>query len=166
VLGISLGLAVQVVAAATGLSALAAGSAALYHALRWAGVGYMAYLAWCAWAESAAVSGAEEVAQPAARRAFRRGLISNLLNPKALVFYMLVVGQFTRADAGPLWGQILILGGLHVAIAFAVHGAIVLLGARIGGHLGRWRHAVPVRAGFALALLAVAVWVAVTTAGR
>lgn len=162
VAGITLGLAVQVIAAATGLSAIAAQSALLYDLLRWAGIAFMLYLAWAAWAES----GDEEISRAASERSFRRGLVSNLLNPKALVFYMVVVGQFTRATAGPIWAQILILGGLHVLVALIVHSAIVLLGASIGNRLDRWRRSVPVRVFFAVTLAAMALWIALTTGRR
>ncbi|MBL3705148.1 LysE family translocator [Sulfitobacter sp. BDSS02] len=158
VLGITIGLSVQVVAAATGLSAIAAASDWLYHLLRWAGVGYMVYLAWCAWAESA-----EGVPPIRDENAFRRGLISNLLNPKALVFYMVVIGQFTSPQAGPIWLQTLLLGGLHVLTALIVHSAIVLLGAMIGTRLASWQSSVPVRLAFALSLLAIAIWIAIST---
>ncbi|MBF9034888.1 LysE family transporter [Rhodobacterales bacterium HKCCE2091] len=159
VLGITVGLSVQVLAAATGLSALAAGWGALYDLLRWAGVAYMLYLAWCAWAESAE----NAPAQVAGESSFRRGLISNVLNPKALVFYVAVVGQFTEPSAGGVWFQILVLGAFHIFIAFAVHSGIVLLGAAVGERIERWRRAVPVRLTFALALVVVAVWIGVST---
>ncbi|MBF9030824.1 LysE family transporter [Rhodobacterales bacterium HKCCE3408] len=158
VAGITVGLAVQVLAAATGLSAVAAGAPVLFHALRWAGVAYMVWLAWCAWAESA-----ENAPSVGGAQSFRRGLVSNVLNPKALVFYVVAVGQFADPAAGPLWAQILVLGGLHVLVAFSVHSAIVLAGAAAGDRIDRWRRAVVVRAGFALALLGVAIWVAVAT---
>lgn len=162
VAGITLGLALQVVFAASGLSALAAGSAVLYQALRWSGVAFMLYLAWCAWAETAE----NAPARMQGEAAFRRGLVSNLLNPKALVFYMVVVGQFTRAEAGPIWAQILLLGSLHVAIALAVHTLIVLFGARLGARIAGWQGSVPVRLGFALMLAAIAGWIAFSTGSR
>ncbi len=159
VAGITLGLSLQVLAAATGLSALAGQVPVLYQGLRWAGVAYMVWLAWLAWAETAENS----PVRSAEGASFRRGVIANLLNPKALVFYVAVIGQFLSPEAGSVWLQILILGLLHVLIALAVHTAIVVAGAGLGDRLDRWRAAVPVRAGFALALLALAVWIAIGT---
>ena len=125
VAGITLGLTVQVIAAATGLSALTDRFPALYQLLRWSGVAFMVYLAWTAWAEGASV----EDTPLSARRAFRRGFVSNVLNPKALVFYVVVIGQFIAPEAAPVWLQTVTLGAIHVAIAAAVHSAIVMLGA-------------------------------------
>ncbi len=159
VAGITAGLALQVLAATVGLSALAGQSAWIYNVLRWSGVAYMVWLAWAAWAETAE----DASGQLDEGSAFRRGFVANVLNPKALVFYVAVIGQFVAPAAGAIWAQILILGGIHVAIAAAVHGSIVYAGTGFGRSLKRWQNSVPVRAGFALALLAMAVWVAITT---
>ncbi len=159
VVGITLGLAAQVFAAATGLSALAAGSEMLFQGLRWAGVGFMLYLAWRAWvetAENAPVSLDHSTS-------FRRGFVSNLLNPKALVFYMVVVGQFTAPDLGPIWIQILILGSIHLLIAAIVHTLLVILGSAIGDIFDEWRSKTSVRLLFSFTLAGIAVWIAFST---
>lgn len=159
VLGITLGLAVQVVAAATGLAAIAGQSDIVFQALRWSGVGFMIYLAWRAWVETA------ENAPTSSdlNASFRRGLVSNLLNPKALVFYMVVVGQFTAPEQGAIWLQILALGGIHLLIAALVHTLIVVLGSTVGNLFDEWRSKTGVRLGFSLALAAIAVWIAFST---
>lgn len=159
VAGITLGLAVQVLAAATGLAALISGFPILYEGLRLAGVLFMLWLAWQAYVETGS-------AVPAAglrEKGFRRGLIANLLNPKALVFYVIVIGQFTQPDAGAVWGQILILGGIHLAIAMIVHVAIVILGAQAGERLEHWRTSLSARLFFSLSLVAIAIWIAYST---
>ncbi|WIV49546.1 LysE family translocator [Marivivens sp. LCG002] len=159
VLGITLGLAVQVVAAATGLAAIAGQSDIVFQALRWSGVGFMLYLAWRAWVETAE----NAPASSDLNASFRRGLVSNLLNPKALVFYMVVVGQFTAPEQGAIWLQILALGGIHLLIAAFVHTLIVVLGSTIGNLFDEWRSKASVRLGFSLALAAIAVWIAFST---
>lgn len=159
VAGITLGLAVQVLAAATGLAAVISGFPVLYDGLRWAGVLFMLWLAWQAYIEAGS-------AVPAAglhEKGFRRGLIANLLNPKALVFYVVVIGQFTAPAAGAVWGQILFLGGLHLAIAALVHIAIVAVGAQAGERLEQWRTSLSARLFFSLSLVAIAVWIAWST---
>ena len=40
--------------------------------------------------------------------AFRRGLITNLLNPKAAVFYVAVLPEFIQVDGGPVVLQTLL----------------------------------------------------------
>lgn len=159
VLGVTLGLALQVVAAIIGLSAVLASSLVLYEALRWAGVAFMVYLAWESWTESRDPA----PAQVAGYGNFKHGLIANLLNPKALIFYIAVVGQFADPVRGSLELQILVLGAIHIAMATLVHLAIIALGTRLGVALERWRTSLPVRVSFAIALLLIAVWLAVST---
>ncbi|KCZ46204.1 LysE family translocator [Hyphomonas pacifica] len=159
VVGVTIGLFVQILAAATGLSAALSEMPVLYEGLRWAGVAFMLYLAVEAWRDTG-------IASPLQRDSyagFRRGLIANLLNPKALVFYLVIVGQFANEAYGPLWMQIILLGLIHLAVAVTVHVAIVLAGDRLGATLERYRKDVWVRGAFALTLASIAVWIAFST---
>ncbi len=159
VAGVTLGLAIQLVAAATGLSTLLAEMPVVYEALRWAGVAFMVYLAFEAWRNTGSASPLSR--NPSA--GFWRGLVANVLNPKALVFYLVVVGQFADAHAGPIWLQIVGLGLIHLAMATTIHLSIVLAGDRFGQKLEAYRTAPIVRGTFAVMLLGIAVWIAVST---
>ena len=159
VAGITLGLAAQLVAAATGLSALLAGMPMLYDTLRWAGVAFMVYLAVEAWRDTGSVSPLNR----SKAAGFWRGLAANLLNPKALVFYLVVVGQFASDTAGPIWLQIVALGVIHLVVATTIHTSIVLAGSRFGQKLEAYRTAPLLRGTFAIMLLGIAVWIAVST---
>ena len=159
VAGITLGLALQVIAAATGFAALIASFPALYHLLRWAGVIFMLWLAWLAYAENASPVPATGLNE----KGFRRGLIANLLNPKALVFYVVVNGHFSDRLVGYLWWQLLLLGSIHLAIALTVHTAIVISGASLGAQLEKWRKSLAARLIFAFSLAAIAIWIAIST---
>ena len=159
VTGVTLGLAIQVMAAAVGLSALIAGFPIIYESLRWAGVIFMLWLAWDAFFETAPTTIDKETYD----KGFRRGLIANLLNPKALVFYVAIIGQFTDLSFGAVWWQIIILGSLHLCIAIAVHLAIVILGAKLGDVFEQWRTSLIARLIFAVSLIAIAVWIGVST---
>ena len=159
VAGISLGLTVQLLAAATGLSALLHDLPILYEILRWAGVAFMVFLAVEAWRDTGSVS----LLKRNHAAGFWRGLIANLLNPKALVFYLVVVGQFADDQAGPIWFQIVSLGFIHLAIATGIHTLIVFAGARFGRELETYRAAPAVRASFAILLLGIAAWIAFST---
>ena len=160
VAGITLGLAVQLIAAATGLSALLASSVFLYEGLRWAGVAFMLYLAFEAFRDDG--SAAPVLANKLA--GFRRGLIANILNPKALVFYLVVVGQFAKPEAGHVWVQIMALGFIHILVSVIVHTSIVLAGSGMGSIFEKWRTSFAVRISFALALAVIALWIAMSTA--
>lgn len=165
VAGIALGLALVGLAAAFGLAAIAAAEPLVMQGLTLAGVAYLVWLAWEAWrdADAADEDGAE--AQRPATAWFGRGLIVNLLNPKAAVFYLTVlpaaIGPQAGADARSL-GPVLLLTALAVAIATAVHLAIALLAGTIHGLMADRARLALARRGMALAVLAVAVWFGVT----
>ncbi|KDA02351.1 lysine exporter protein LysE/YggA [Hyphomonas oceanitis SCH89] len=159
VAGVTLGLLIQLIAAATGASALLEESPLLYESLRWAGVAFMLYLAWEAFADT----GSASAVRGGGKEGFRRGLIANILNPKALLFYIIVVGQFVDPTSGAIWSQIVLLGLIHLTVAILVHVGIVFLGASLGAALERWRTSLLARIGFALTLAAIAVWIGVST---
>jgi len=159
VAGITLGLTLWMVAAAFGLTEVVLVRPALYQAIRWAGVGFLLWLAWDAWRSTG--DGADAAPVETRRRAlFRRGLISNLLNPKAALLYVVLLPGFIRPAQGPLLAQALTLGSLHVVVSVIVHSVIVLTAARAGGALLTRAQGPRMRAALALGLVAVAVWTA------
>ncbi|MES2069435.1 MAG: LysE family translocator [Pseudomonadota bacterium] len=60
-------------------------------------------------------------------RSFHRGMLTNLLNPKAYLFMLAVFPQFVRADYGPMWSQALLMGVVIALTQAAVYGMIALL---------------------------------------
>jgi len=159
VAGITLGLTLWMGAAAFGLTEGVLIRPALYQAIRWAGVGFLLWLAWDAWRSTG--DGADAAPIETRRRAlFRRGLIGNLLNPKAALLYVVLLPGFIRPAQGPLLAQALTLGSLHVVVSVVVHAVIVLTAARAGGALLTRAQGPGMRAAMALGLVAVAVWTA------
>lgn len=159
VAGITLGLTLWMVAAAFGLTEVVLLWPALYQTIRWAGVGFLLWLAWDAWRSTG--DGADAAPIETRRRAlFRRGLIGNLLNPKAALLYVILLPGFIRPAQGPLLAQALTLGSLHVVVSVIVHSVIVLTAARAGGALLTSAQGPRMRAAMALGLIAVAVWTA------
>lgn len=165
VTGVAIGHAIYGVAAALGVAALIDASPLLYEILRWAGVAYMLWLAWETW--SSDVEASPDVAasdsHSHARLAFQRGLITNLLNPKAAVFFITVVPNFVRPD-GSVVLQTLILSGIFVAIATAVHFSIVMLASRLQHFATSESRRRPVRRALALVLAGIAIWFAASSA--
>jgi threonine/homoserine/homoserine lactone efflux protein len=121
VTGVTVGLLVYLLLSVMGVAGALARAPALYEALRWAGVFYLFWLAWEAW------SGAGETSPGEARGAspFLRGLIANLLNPKAAIFYTTLLPGFIAPDHGAFWRQALLFGGVHIAVSILVHTGIV-----------------------------------------
>jgi threonine/homoserine/homoserine lactone efflux protein len=89
--------------------------------------------------------------------AFRNGLVTNLLNPKAAVFYVAVLPLFLDASR-PTVGQAVVLAGVYVAIATAIHLAIVLLADRVRPLLIESGKSQSVNRVFAVMLAGIAIW--------
>lgn len=120
-LGITAGSLLHAVMAAVGVSALIAASPALFDAMRWAGGGYLAWIgakalkaAWNARRDGAARPAAPESAGD--RRVFAQALLTNLLNPKVILFQLAFVPQFAAPALGHVAMQILLLGAIHAAL--------------------------------------------------
>ncbi len=163
VAGIALGLAIYGVAASLGLSAIIDNSTFLYEALRWGGVAYLLWLAWEAWAAEREISSEIVDGGIDSWTAFRRGLITNLLNPKAAVFYVAVLPDFIQIGKGAVATQTLMLSAIYVGIATAIHLIIVLLASRLQSVIATPEQRRTVRRVLAVLLAAIAVWFALST---
>ncbi|MYM96469.1 LysE family translocator [Duganella vulcania] len=119
-LGIGAGTMIHIIAAALGLSALLATSAAAFTAVKWVGAAYIVYVgigmlrarlrteADDAAAADIAVRGA---AQPLAyRKIFFQGFLTNVLNPKVALFFLAFVPQFISADSASKPLAFIVLG--------------------------------------------------------
>jgi threonine/homoserine/homoserine lactone efflux protein len=156
VLGITLGLTAQAVLAALGVAALVGSWPALFQTLHLAGVAYLLYLAAESWRDAGNPAhhlpgGGEDGAA-----GFRRGLVSNLLNPKAALLFVTVLPGFLSADA-QAWG-IAVLSAVYLAVAVAVHLVIVAAAGALRGPLADPAVSVRMHRVQALTLAAVALW--------
>jgi threonine/homoserine/homoserine lactone efflux protein len=154
VAGIAIGLASAAVVAGFGLTALLAEFPALFEVLRWAGTLYLFYLAWDAWRDS---SGELDNTQATMAVAFRQGLISNVLNPKAYLFYAAMLPQFISGEAS-LVRDVTLLSGIYVAVATIIHGGIAILSGSMATFLETSPHAVTIRKGLAILIALAACW--------
>ncbi len=156
VAGIALGLALQGLAAALGVAALMAAWPDLAVALHLAGVGYLVWLAIGSWRDAARPEHHLPGGGEGATTGFRHGLVSNLLNPKAAVFFVAVLPGFL--PGAPALAGTLLLSAVYLAIASAVHLGIVLA----AGAVRPWLEDPAVSARLhrvqAVVLLAVAAW--------
>lgn len=134
-LGISAACAVQGIAAVAGLGALIVASQPLFEAITWAGVAYLLFLALQA-ARSAWHGQYPPAAgmQGSTRTGFRQGFLSNITNPKVLVFYLAVLPQFL--GEGISWSAIP-LALTHAALALIYLSALAAVIARAAEWLQR-----------------------------
>lgn len=147
VLGIHLGTLVHVAAATVGLSALIVASAVAFSVVKYAGAVYLIYVG------LRKVLGRDEIAPPGEqprvsyRRAFVRGAVVNVLNPKTALFFLALLPQFVNTDRGSVWSQALVLGLLFVALGMVTDSLYALAAGTVGGLFRRRRRAMSLGSG-------------------
>lgn len=160
VAGVTLGLAAIGLLAAFGVAQLVQASPLAYEMLRWGGVAFLLYLAWDGWRQATRVVTAGEVEHG---RYFMRGLVTNLLNLKAAVFYVAVLPTFIDPARPPL-PQTVTLTLVYVAVATVIHALIVLAAGALEPVLNDPRREKIARRVLSALLAAVAVWFGWSTA--
>lgn len=159
VAGIASGLLLIGLLASLGMASLVAANPAVAMAISWAGFLYLLWLAWDSW-RSMPSAAFDTMATEKYRRFFGRGVMTNLLNPKAILFYAVTL----PALMSPEGSRLLIMScvGISVAIATVVHVTVVML----AGHYQQWllasRHEQAVRKVMALLLVGIACWFALS----
>lgn len=134
--GVALGFVFYMVSAVVGLTALVMAVPLAYDVLRFAGAGYLAWLAWQALKPGAASPFAvRELAPHSDGRLFAMGLFTNLLNPKAAVLYLSLLPQFMHPEKGGLLAQGMILGATQIAASVTVNGVMILMAGSVAGFL-------------------------------
>ncbi|WP_461172896.1 LysE family transporter [Arthrobacter sp. Z1-9] len=121
ILGQQAALVVHIVVVALGVGVLVASSPVAFNVIRYAGAAYLVYLGIRQFLSKPDL-GQEKVAglgNEPARSIFRRGLWVNLLNPKAIVFFLAFMPQFIQPDQ-PLLAQYAVLTATVVAIDILV----------------------------------------------
>ena len=124
--GLALGNLVHALAAAAGLSAVLATSAAAFNAVKWLGAGYLIFVGVRTLLTKPS---AIETEQPevSAKRAFTQGIVVNILNPKVALFFLSFLPQFIHPDQGRPGIQALVLGLVFVLIGFCTDSTYSLL---------------------------------------
>lgn len=152
VLGISLGCAVHTLALALGLSAVIAASAEAFMLIKIAGAAYLIYLgvrmivatrrargaagaAVTANAAPPVADGHARIAPPSARRTFAQGFITNVLNPKVVLFFLSFFPQFVSIDSTSKGLAFAVLGGVMIAISTIYNGTVAWLAGSITRHM-------------------------------
>lgn len=146
--GVVAGGMVHAVMAALGISVVLKLFPALFNAMLVAGALYVAWIGLsllravptprgdaATGGESPARAPVPTAASSAA--AFRQGLVTCLLNPKAYLFMLAVFPQFLRPAPGTLWLQVAVLWLVIAANQAAVYGGLALLAGQVRGWLGR-----------------------------
>lgn len=121
VLGQQLALIAHVVIVAAGVGLLVSRSPVLFGIIRYAGAAYLVYLGVRLILVRTDAADAPDAPRPpeGAWSMLRRGFWVNLLNPKAIVFFLAFMPQFIRLDAPPL-PQYLVFAATAVGVDLVV----------------------------------------------
>ncbi|MFJ9951582.1 LysE family translocator [Kitasatospora sp. NPDC091207] len=137
VLGIQTGTLIWGTLTSAGVTALLTASALAYEILRWAGAAYLVWMGIGMLRNRG--GGAEPERAPAGggfRSGWRRGTLTNLLNPKVGVFYVAVLPQFIPAGA-PHFAAGVALTGVHVVEGMLWSAVLVGFARVVRGWLSR-----------------------------
>jgi homoserine/homoserine lactone efflux protein len=139
IVGLQLGLAVILLVAGLGVGAVLTASATAFTVIKVVGACYLLWLGWRQWrAPVAKVAGdaAQSVGEPdlTARQRVLRGFLTNVTNPKGIVFMAAVLPQFIQPTR-PLWLQLLVLLATTVMVDVTVMHGYAWLAARLQGVL-------------------------------
>jgi threonine/homoserine/homoserine lactone efflux protein len=135
--GLCTGLIVHTAAVALGIAVIFQTSIVAFTVLKFAGAGYLLYLAWQAFA--AGSSELDGNAQPAVRlrRLYARGIVMNVTNPKVSIFFLAFLPQFVAPERGSIVLQVMVLGATFAVSAILVFGSVALFAGSLGAALGR-----------------------------
>jgi RhtB (resistance to homoserine/threonine) family protein len=139
-LGICCGLFVHALLSAVGISVILLQSALAFTLLKFLGAGYLVWLGLCSLRSAVTQKSLTNVIPAAGRtttfqlqRSLREGFLSNVLNPKTIIFYMAFLPQFID-PAGSALQQSLLLAAVHFCLAMFYQCALALLVEQTG----RW----------------------------
>jgi threonine/homoserine/homoserine lactone efflux protein len=133
VAGATVGIAVQLIVAAIGLTSLLNVVAGAFEWLRWAGAAYLVYLGIRQW-RSAGESLQLDTLSVSRTNLFVQGLIITIPNPKSLIFIAAFLPQFIDA-ARPLGLQFIFIVPTFLVITFVVTSVWALVAGKASGFL-------------------------------
>ncbi len=135
-LGIGVADVVLTVLTATRVAGLVAAWPPSFDLLRLGGAAYLLWMAWNAWRHPGQLkvqaAGAQSLAQVC-----RRSALNSLLNPKALLFFLVFLPQFVETSATPVAVQLALLGGVLTVASVVFHGLLGLVGGRLAQALSQ-----------------------------
>lgn len=115
---------------AAGVAALVAAWPASLTALRVGGAIYLLWLAWQALSRRGAFD-PRQAQDKTLGRIFRLSAATSLLNPKALLFFLVFLPQFVEPGRAPAGLQLLCLGGTLALLALVFHAALGAFSGRL-----------------------------------
>ena len=163
ILGVQLGVALHVIAAALGLSAIALAIPVAYDVIKLAGAAYLLWLGISTLRGGGMSFEAQALPHVPDRTLLRQGFSASLLNPMVALFYLSLFPQFVDVSGGAVFAQSMVLGVVHIIVSIVVDGALVT----VAGALAIWLATRPAwmraqRWFLGSAFAGLAVWLALT----
>ena len=132
-LGVCLGILVHTALAALGVGAIMHASEDLFTALKFAGAAYLIYLgARMMFSRKAALELGPGAAAMSPRSLVLQGVLSNVTNPKIVLFFFAFLPQFVDPASAHPTRDLVVLGVLYAAMALPVKAAVGLAAGGLG----------------------------------
>lgn len=132
-IGVGSGSLVHTALAAVGLAAIVAASPWAFDVIRYLGAAYLIWMAVQMIRTPPTLSGTSEDAARSLWLSYRQGFITNLVNPKVIVFILAFLPQFVDPARAPVGVQIFLLGLIFTTTGTLVLCAVALMGGRLRG---------------------------------
>ncbi len=132
-LGVGSGSLVHSTLAALGLATVVAASPWAFDAIRYMGAAYLIWMAVQMIRTPPRLGDGDGSASQGLGAAFRQGLLTNLANPKVIVFVLAFLPQFVDPARAPVGLQIFLLGIIFGVTGTLVLCAVALMGGRLRG---------------------------------
>jgi threonine/homoserine/homoserine lactone efflux protein len=130
--GTAVGGFAHVIAAALGLSAILATSSVVFALVKYVGAVYLIYLGIRALLTKDDIA-LEGIASSTIGKAFRQGIITEVLNPKTALFFLAFIPQFINPQENIIL-QSVILGSISIALNTSADAIVAML----AGSIGQW----------------------------
>ncbi|MEL6385100.1 MAG: LysE family translocator [Cyanobacteria bacterium J06626_18] len=137
-LGVCFGYVIHTLFAVLGLSALLQASSTAFEVVRYAGAGYLIYLGIKTltskrfFLETAAASNS---ADGKTHRIVLQGVLTSVLNPKGILFFMAFLPQFVSTGTVAIPVQMVLLGLTFTLLCFIIYGLIGTFTGTVGNRL-------------------------------
>ena len=134
-LGVSVGLVGHTLLATFGLGAILLASETLFTIVKFVGAGYLFYLGIKLLQSDDDKLSMNNLNKISYRKMFTQGLLSNLSNPKIVIFYFSYLPQFVKPDDGQITLQLFVLGISFAIITFFVKGPVGYIGGSLSSYI-------------------------------
>lgn len=136
-LGAGTGALCHTLAAGLGLAAFLNTFPLAFEIVRWSGVAYLAWLAIQAFRSPPISADGQTTSPSSAIRAWRKGIVVNILNPKVAIFMLALVPQFIDPSHGSVFLQFLIFGSILSFAGAVVNSLVGAFAGKIGTMISR-----------------------------